>query len=197
MVRSTFDPLMHGVRCALSLLLSVLLTACYRCLTPAAYLTHAELARWELTSYYGMLQTMLKNNIHFLVVGTTIRYRREIRPLFSKFQIDTSVVGIDDRNLWMMHNFRSVSATKKESRIMAQMVVQGVAVQSGRSVMRPAALMKDIVGLNGDLVDSVILHAANRAATSESKVIEELLDRYTAMEETLKKASAEDDKKHR
>jgi acyl-CoA thioesterase FadM len=163
----------------------------------ASYLTHAELARWELTSYNGMLQTMLKQNIHFLVVGTTIRYRKEMRPVFSKFQIDTSVAGIDDRNLWMMHNFRSVSASQKESRIMAQMVVQGVAVQNGRSVMPPATLMKDIVGLNGDLVDSITLHAAHRTPTEESKIIEEILERYAALEETLKKASAEDDKKHR
>jgi hypothetical protein len=47
------------------------------------------------------------------------------------------------------------------------------------------------------LVDSITLHAANRAQTEESKIIEEILERYAALEETLKKSSAEDDKKHR
>lgn len=140
---------------------------------------------------------MVKNNIHFLVVGTTIRYRKEMRPIFSKFQIDTSVAGMDDRNLWMMHKFRSLSATNKESRIMAQMVVQGVAVQDGRNVMKPATLFKDFIGLDGALVDSITLNGANRSPTEESKVTEELLERYAALEEAMKKESAEDDKRYR
>ena len=168
----------------------------------AAYLTHAELARWELTSYNGMLQTMLKQQVHFLVVGTTIRYRKEIRPMFGKFQIDTTMCGLDERNLYMMHQFRTIapsssSTTKKESRIMAQMIVQGVAVQNGRTVINPATFLKDNIGFDTNLIDNIMLSKMTKSSTekSDNNIIVELLDRYAVLEETMKKATAEDDKK--
>jgi acyl-CoA thioesterase FadM len=160
-------------------------------------LTHAELARWELTSYNGMLQSMLKHHAHYFVVSTTIRYRKEIRPLFSKFQIDTTVCGLDDRNLWILHNFRTVANTKSESRIMAQVIVQGVTVQNGRTVVNPATFLKEQVGFDSDLVDSLLFPQSKETATDESKIIEELFERYSALEDTMKKATAEDDKRHK
>jgi acyl-CoA thioesterase FadM len=174
----------------------------------AAYLTHAELARWELTSFNGMLQTMLKQQVHFLVVGTTIRYRKEIRPMFGTFQIDTTMCGLDERNLYMMHQFRTVSPSstsgKKESRIMAQMIVQGVAVQNGRTVINPATFLRDNIGFDSNLIDTIMLSKMNQTATAavsgnessdSNNIIVELLDRYSALEDAMKKATAEDDKK--
>jgi acyl-CoA thioesterase FadM len=159
----------------------------------AAYLTHAELARWELTSYNGMLQTMLKKNIHFLVVGTTIRYRKEIRPIFGKFFIETYMCGLDERNLYMIHQFRT---TNQNSRIMAQMIVQGVAVQNGRNVINPATFLKEDIGFDTNIINNIMLSNMNiPSSTDESKVIVELLDRYSALEETMKKVTAIDDKK--
>jgi hypothetical protein len=143
-----------------------------------------------------MLQTMLKQDIHFLVVGTTIRYRKEIRPLFGKFQIDTTVCGMDDRNLFLMHQFRTVSSQDEESRIMAQMIVQGVAVQKGRTVMNPATLFKDVIGFDSNLIDSITLSNMKIASNSESETTVELLDRYSALEGAMKKATAEDDSKY-
>jgi hypothetical protein len=143
-----------------------------------------------------MLQTMLKQDIHFLVVGTTIRYRKEIRPLFGKFQIDTTVCGMDDRNLFLMHQFRTVSSQDEESRIMAQMIVQGVAVQKGRTVMNPATLFKDVIGFDSNLIDSITLSNMKIASNSESETTVELLDKYSAFEGAMKKATAEDDRKY-
>jgi ethanolamine utilization microcompartment shell protein EutS len=155
-----------------------------------------------------MLQTMLKQQVHFLVVGTTIRYRKEIRPMFGKFQIDTTMCGLDERNLYMMHQFRTVAPSsksgKKESRIMAQMIVQGVAVQNGRTVINPATFLKDNIGFDTNLIDTIMLSKMNPTATTaangdenndSNNIIVELMNRFSALEETMKKATAEDDKK--
>jgi acyl-CoA thioesterase FadM len=161
----------------------------------AAYLTHGELARWELTSYNGMLQCMLQHQVHFLVVGTSIRYRKELRPLFGKFQIDTTVCGLDERNLWILHKFRTINE-KKESRMLAQLIVQGVAVEKGRTIMNPVAFLKDKVGFDSDLIDSIIFPHKNQEASNESEIMEELFSRYSALEESMKRAAAQDDKRH-
>ena len=67
----------------------------------AAFLNHAEYARWELTATSGMLQHMYKTNTHYFVAANAIRYRRELRPLFRRFEVQTHVAGLDDRNIWM------------------------------------------------------------------------------------------------
>ena len=67
----------------------------------AAYLTHAELARWEHGASNGLIQNFYDHGVGFYAVSTAVRYRRQIRPLFRKFQVDTTIAGIDDRNLWM------------------------------------------------------------------------------------------------
>jgi len=136
---------------------------------------------------------MYKNNVNYLVAGTTVRFRKEIRPLFRKFQIDTTVCGLDDRNLWISHKFRMPAKEKHpESRIMAQVIVQGVAVK-GREVLEPAQFLKQDVGMDADVIDSLVMPNVQHT----SAVVEELLERYIALEETLKKAAAEDDEKHK
>lgn len=163
------------------------------CIT-AAYLTHAELARWEMTALNGMLSAMYQNNVNYLVVGTTVRYRKEIRPIFRKFQIDTCVCGIDKRNMWISHKFRLPSSDKNSnsgpSRVMAQLIVQGVAVK-GRNVIEPGPFLKDKVGVDADLIDRLTL-----PHVCESQAVEEMLERYVALEESLKKVAAEDDEKY-
>jgi hypothetical protein len=67
----------------------------------AAYLTHAELARWEHSASNGLLNQMYNHGVGFYAVSTAVRYRRQIRPVFRKFQVDTTIAGIDDRNLWV------------------------------------------------------------------------------------------------
>jgi hypothetical protein len=140
-----------------------------------------------------MLRAMYQNNVNFLVVGTTIRYRKEIRPLFCQFQIDTTVCGIDSRNMWISHNFRlpAKDTTQKASRVMAQMIVQGVAVQR-RNVIDPGTFLKDKVGLDTEVIDRLAL--SNGAATPT--ILEEMLQRSVALEETMKAAAAQDDEKY-
>ena len=69
--------------------------------TNSSYFAHSEYARWEMTAYNGLLQSMYETNTHYMVASTYCRYRAEIRPIFRKFQIETYVAGLDDKHLWM------------------------------------------------------------------------------------------------
>lgn len=67
----------------------------------AAFLSHAEYARWDMTAENGLLQSMYRTDTHFMVASSYCRYRAEMRPIFQQFQVETYVAGLDDRNLWM------------------------------------------------------------------------------------------------
>lgn len=148
------------------------------------YLVHAELARWELTAYNGLLSTMYKHNVHFFVAGSCIRYRREIRPLFRKFQIDSYVAGLDERNIWISHKFRY--PVPGQDRVRAQILVQGVAVKD-KKVLDPRTFFKEQVGVDADIVDRLTLPNVGEAT------MEEMLERYVGLEEAMKKDANLDD----
>lgn len=156
-------------------------------LNNAAYLSHAELARWEMIAYNGVLDDMVKNKVNFMVASTSCRYRREIRPLFRQFQIDTSVAGLDDRNIWMTHNFRYPIPGR--SRIRAQIIVRGVAVQ-GREIIDPRAFFRDMVGIDKDVVERVTMPHVSLGE------VEKLLEHYIGLEESLRDVAAKDDLRH-
>jgi acyl-CoA thioesterase FadM len=153
-------------------------------LNNAAYLSHAELARWELTAANGMLTSMLQSGTNFIVSGSCIRYRQEIRPVFRKFQVDTYVAGLDQRTIWMVQNFRYPG---KNERIRAQMIVQGVAVQKTKGIIDPRSFFVDTVGMPSDLIESV-----NLPITSDDTV-EDVLERYSFLEKALRRAATVDD----
>jgi acyl-CoA thioesterase FadM len=67
----------------------------------AAFLSHAEYARWEMTAANGLVQAMYKTNTHFMVSSASCRYRAEVRPLFRKFEVQSMVGGMDEKNIWM------------------------------------------------------------------------------------------------
>ena len=140
----------------------------------------------------GMLTAMYKNHVAFLVAGTTIRFRREIRPLFRKFQVDTAICALDERNIWISHKFRAPSsANSPKSRVLAQIVIQGVAVK-GRDVVNPSSFLKTCEGMDGALIESLLLPTTKD--TEESNACANIVERYIALEDSLKLASAEDDK---
>ena len=152
----------------------------------AMYLSHAELARWEWTAHNGLLAAVSKNKLHFLVKGSCIRYRQEIRPVFRKFQVDSCLAGLDDKNLWISQKFRYSS----DDRVRAQVVVQAVALK-GREVLDPRVFLKEMVGLDSDLVDSLSLPNMPNAT------VENMLERYAALEEAMRADATEDDKLQR
>jgi Thioesterase-like superfamily len=70
-------------------------------LNNAAFLYHAEYARWAMTAENGWLNAMIKNKAMMIVVAQSCRYRAEIKPFFRRFEVESTVLGMDDRNMWL------------------------------------------------------------------------------------------------
>ncbi|CAB9499695.1 Protein THEM6 [Seminavis robusta] len=155
-------------------------------LNNAAYLTHSEYARWELCAYNGLMESMYKDKVNFVVGGTAIRYRREIRPVFRQFEVHTFVAHVDERHFWIYHTFRYPPGGSDPGRIRCQMVCQGLAIQ-GRTVMDPRKYLVENVGIDAELIDELL------QAESSNTTMHDLMDKYLAMDEKFKEASAKDD----
>ena len=70
-------------------------------LNNAAFLNHAEYARWQMTASNKILPVMYKTKTNFMVSSASCRYRAQVRPLFRKFQVQSIIAGLDDKNFWM------------------------------------------------------------------------------------------------
>ena len=67
----------------------------------AAFLSHAEYARWEMTAANGILPAMYNTSTDYMVSSASVRYRAQIRPLFRKFEVQSQVAGVDEKHIWM------------------------------------------------------------------------------------------------
>jgi acyl-CoA thioesterase FadM len=166
-------------------------------LNNAAYLQHAELARWLWTASRGYLLTMLGDNCHFLLASSSIRYRREIRPVFQTFQIDTFVAGIDERNVYAVQNFRyppSISE-KKEERISAQMILRGVLTKH-REVVNPMEYFERRCSIDREILEQLRVPSSSPASfdrDGSTVSSHQVLQRYIDLEESLKEVASLDD----
>lgn len=156
----------------------------------AAYLSHAEYARWEMCAYNGLLSNMYKNNVNFMVGGTAVRFRKEIAPIFRKFEVHSFVARLDERYMWIYHVFRYPPGGKDPGRIRAQAVCQGIAIQ-GRTVLDPRMYLRDMVGINADAIDA--LSKTSHDNETEKDVFAVLMDKYAELEVAFKAATALDD----
>lgn len=152
----------------------------------AAYLSHAEYARWELCAYNGLMNSMYNDNVHFMVGGTAVRFRREIRPVFRAFEVHSFVARVDERSMWVYHTFRYAPGGKDPGRIRAQVLCQGLTVQN-RKVIDPRVYLKENVGIDADIVDSI------STTESDNSTMDELFNTYAALEDQFKDASQQDD----
>lgn len=148
----------------------------------AAYLSHAEYARWEMCAENGLIEVMAREKSHFVVAGSAIRYRKEMRPIFARFAIESSICGLDDRIIWIQHNFRST----KSPRIVAQVLVQGAVVRE-RQTVSPIDFFKNKLDLDGSVVDEMI--------TCDEAVALQLRD-YAALDNSMRTYASIDDKIH-
>jgi len=121
----------------------------------ASYLTHAEYARWEWTAETGALQAMYNTGSNFIVTNCAVRFRKEISAN-TKFEIHSTLKGIDERNLWMYQTFRNINKDGNgDGRIMSQVLVQAVVVQN-RKIL-PPKIMLDTMGVPNEIIDSLLL----------------------------------------
>lgn len=155
----------------------------------ASYLTHAELARWEWSAFNGTLSECFRTNSFFIVTASMLRFRREIPPLM-KFDIETRLGGIDDRNLWVYQTFHQNNDGNDRGKILAQVFTQAV-ITNGKKVLNPHEwLAKHIPDAHDDLEN------LSGASDEVESLFGEKSTRFIHLEESLRKsASLHDEQK--
>jgi acyl-CoA thioesterase FadM len=151
----------------------------------AAFLTHAELARWELTAVNGLLPVMMRHQVNFFVTAAAVRYRQQIRPVFRKFQVDTYMAGLDEKSFWFLQTFR-YPQEEGDSRARGHVVIKGSPIQNGQ-VMDARDFLKTKMGVDSDLIDRITLPDIGDTS------VESMIDRFTALEGSLRTIASEDD----
>ena len=112
-----------------------------------------------------------------------LRFRREIPPLM-KFDIETRLGGIDDRNLWVYQTFHPNNGVNDRGKILAQVFTQAV-ITHGKKVLNPREWLADnIPGAHEDL--------DNLSATSDEveSLFGEKSTRFMHLEESLRKSAS-------
>lgn len=71
----------------------------------AAYLTHFELARWELSAQNGILDWSVRQRAAFIIGGVYLRFRREVKP-FQAFDVHTQFAAFDERWIYVDQTIR-------------------------------------------------------------------------------------------
>ena len=74
------------------------------------YLTVADGARVELLIRAGVWKKMKQAKIYPVLAGETIQFRRSLEP-FESYQIDTHVIGWDDRFIYIEHKYHRHDTT--------------------------------------------------------------------------------------
>lgn len=149
----------------------------------ASYLTHAELARWEWSAFNGTLGASVQTKSAFIVAASMIRFRREIKPL-NKFDIETRLVGIDDRNLWVYQTFHHDEAGER-GKVLAQVYTQAVMTKLGRGVINPRTWLKENIPEAKDaLEDLAVAHG------EVGSIFDEKAERFTNLEQVLRRSAA-------
>jgi acyl-CoA thioesterase FadM len=151
----------------------------------AAYLSHAELSRWQMTTENGMLQKGVKKNCFFVVTASTVRYRKEIR--FGRFSIETRFMGCDDKSMWGLHNFyvpdeKNAAASR---RVRAQVLVKA-AVLRGNKLISPKEFFTDVLELDRYLIEQQELFYGDTS-------FQEMVREYNALEESMRTAAAREE----
>jgi|Transcript_7689 acyl-CoA thioesterase FadM len=148
----------------------------------ASYLNHAEYARWEWTAETGMLKTFLEKKSEFIVTSATVRYRREMKPLFRKFEVQTSLCGVNDRTFSIYQNFRypGVGGVNK---IRAQVLITGV-IRRGRDIFNPKKFLIEEGGVDSSAVE---------ALDKSDVCMDEAFLKSSELDDLLKQSAAEDD----
>ncbi|KAL3769983.1 hypothetical protein ACHAWO_008357 [Cyclotella atomus] len=157
----------------------------------ASYLTHAELARWEWTAFNGTLEANIRSKSFFIVAASMIRFRREIQPL-RKFDIETRLGGIDERNIWCYQTFHysNEKSSEKESgsnergKILAQVLTQGVITNKGR-VINPREWLEVHFPASKESIDELSIVSEEDGSIFDSKAA-----RFMHLEEALRKSAA-------
>ena len=166
----------------------------------AAYLQHAEYARWEWSAFGGSLARAFQTNSFFIVTASITRYRREIAPL-KRFDIETRLVGLDDRNLWVYQTFHYPIGDKQQAddpsyqgrgKILAQILTKGAFAKPGKGVINPRTWLEENSVYSSNALDEVMNQTGE---TVKSTLFDEKAKRFVHLEDVLKRSAASYDDK--
>jgi acyl-CoA thioesterase FadM len=146
----------------------------------ASYLTHAELARWEWTAFGGTLAESMRSASPFIVSASFIRFRREVPPL-KKFDIETRLVNIDDRHLWVYQTFHHNKGSERD-KVLAQVFTQGVVTNKGK-VINPRLFLEKALNAK-DALDDLIT-----TSNDTESIFDEKADRFLQLEDVLRRSA--------
>jgi acyl-CoA thioesterase FadM len=181
-------------------------------LNNAAFLTHAELARWQMIAEMGMVDKLWHDKILFLVASSSIRYRREIAPLWRNFQVESSIVSLDSKSkqMYFYQTFRydddngsgsgENSHHPQQERIRAQVMTQTVLRCPKQGIiLDPRAFLKDITNIsnrmNMNSDPQTQTHHDWIDGISDGTSLQDMMDQHEKLQGTFQKAAAEDDNK--
>ena len=156
----------------------------------AAYLTHAEYARWEWTAENGALRALFDRRTNFVVTNTAVRFRREI-PLRDPFEIHSFLGAIDDRNLWIYQIFRG-DGRGQTGRILAQVLVQAAMVQKKKGIIPPRNLL-DWLGVPKEHTDALAWQDTAFKDASDDTL--SFLQRFKDLDTAFRKEATSDDER--
>lgn len=126
-----------------------------------------------------------------------IRWRREIKP-WSRFEIETRLGGIDDRNLWVYQTFHYPEEesdkekepnSNKRGKVLAQVLTQGVITNKGK-IINPRSWLEEHFPATKEMIDDL--------ATSSSEagsLFDEKASRFMHLEDSMRKSAAIHDEK--
>lgn len=110
------------------------------------YLTLCDLGRVDLALRSGTLRAVAGRRRVFMVAAETIQLRQPLR-LFQRFEIETRVIGWDDKAFFVEHRFvvRPRGAEPRAGgggeRVVALAVVEGRVSEAGRGRVAPGDLL--------------------------------------------------------
>lgn len=103
------------------------------------YLSMLDVARVDLMLRSGMVSELKRRGWYPVVAAETIRFRRSLQ-LFQSFEVETTVIGWDERAFIIQHRF-----TRGETRV-AEAVVRSRFLKRGGGTVSTRELL-DAVGL--------------------------------------------------
>lgn len=104
------------------------------------YLSMLDVARVDLMLRSGMLSELKRRGWYPVVAAETIRFRRSLQ-LFQAFEVETTVIGWDEKAFILQHHFLRGEA------LVADAVVRWRFLKRGGGSVRSKELL-DAVGLN-------------------------------------------------
>lgn len=142
-----------------------------------------------------MLQEMYQNDVHFMVTAAVVRFRRQVRPVFRHFQIETSLKAVDDDSFWVYQTFRYPEAGN--DRVRTQVLIKGVAYQH-RQVLAPRIVLEDMMGVPTETVEQMMLDPRMESSDSKdendgSTAMQSMLTHFQELDESFRDAAGADD----